>query len=565
VGFARMHKVFPILNWLPNYKIAYLKDDVIAGISVSVLLVPQGMAYALLAGLPPVTGLYAALIPLITYTIFGSSRHLSVGPVALDSLLIATGVGMFANSGTAEYIMLAGLVAIMVGVLQYIVGTLRFGFTVNFLSTPVISGFTSAAALIIGTSQIKHILGISVPRSTFIYETLFNISKNIGDTNFSTLTLGLLSIFVLIALKKYVPIVPSAIVVVAISTSVVWFFDLDKHGITIVGEIPKGLPSFKLPDFDLAAMQKLIPITLTVGLLGFMETIALGKRFAAKHHYTIDANQELKALGLSNISSGLFSGYSMAGSFARTALNSSSGAKTQISSLVNGLVVAMTLLFLTPLFYYLPTTVLAAIIIVAISGLFEIEEPKRLYKIKRTDFYILALSFFATLFLGVQYGIFVGISASLLMIMRRLSNPHIAKMGQVPNTDILRNFTRDKNAKEINGLFIFRIDASLYFANVAFLKDLIETNTLNSGKKIKAVIFDASSVNEIDSSADTGLHDIADTLKDRGIELYFTNVKGPVRDMMKKTDFWEKLGKDHFFLSKKAAVKHYIDNLKLET
>jgi sulfate permease, SulP family len=560
-----MHKVFPILNWLPNYKIAYLKDDAIAGITVAVLLIPQGMAYALLAGLPPITGLYAALIPLITYTVFGSSRHLSVGPVALDSLLIATGVGMFANSGTAEYIMLAGLVAIMVGVLQYIVGTLRFGFTVNFLSTPVISGFTSAAALIIGTSQIKHILGISVPRSTFIYETLFNVSKNIGDTNFSTLTLGLLSIFVLITLKKYVPMVPSAIVVVAITTSIVWFFDLDKHGITIVGEIPKGLPSFKLPDFDLAAMQKLIPITLTVGLLGFMETIALGKRFAAKHHYTIDANQELKALGLSNISSGLFSGYSMAGSFARTALNSSSGAKTQISSLVNALVVAMTLLFLTPLFYYLPTTVLAAIIIVAISGLFEIEEPKRLYKIKRTDFYILALSFFATLFLGVQYGIFVGIGASLLMIMRRLSNPHIAKMGQVPNTDILRNFTRDKNAQEIDGLFIFRIDASLYFANVAFLKDIIETNTLNSGKKIKAVIFDASSVNEIDSSADTGLHDIADTLEDRGIELYFTNVKGPVRDMMKKTGFWEKLGKDHFFLSKKAAVKHYIDNLKLET
>ncbi len=560
-----MHKVFPILNWLPNYKIAYLKDDAIAGITVAVLLIPQGMAYALLAGLPPITGLYAALIPLITYTVFGSSRHLSVGPVALDSLLIVTGVGMFANSGTAEYIMLAGLVAIMVGVLQYVVGTLRFGFTVNFLSTPVISGFTSAAALIIGTSQIKHILGISVPRSTFIYETLFNISKNIGETNFSTLTLGLLSIFVLIALKKYVPMVPSAIIVVAISTSVVWFFDLDKHGITIVGEIPKGLPSFKLPDFDLATMQKLIPITLTVGLLGFMETIALGKRFAAKHHYTIDANQELKALGLSNISSGLFSGYSMAGSFARTALNSSSGAKTQISSLINALVVAMTLLFLTPLFYYLPTTVLAAIIIVAISGLFEIEEPKRLYKIKRTDFYILALSFFATLFLGVQYGIFVGIGASLLMIMRRLSNPHIAKMGQVPNTDILRNFTRDKNAQEIDGLFIFRIDASLYFANVAFLKDIIETNTLNSGKKIKAVIFDASSVNEIDSSADTGLHDIADTLKDRGIELYFTNVKGPVRDMMKKTGFWEKLGKDHFFLSKKAAVKHYIDNLKLET
>ncbi|KAA3610758.1 MAG: solute carrier 26 family protein [Calditrichaeota bacterium] len=557
-----MHKVFPILKWLPKYKSSYLKNDLIAGITVAVLLIPQGMAYAMLAGLPPIAGLYAALIPLITYTIFGSSRHLSVGPVAIDSLLVASGVGMIAHTGTEHFIMLAGLTAILVGIIQYTVGTLRLGFTVNFLSTPVISGFTSAAALIIATSQLKHILGLSIPLSTYIYTNLSNIIQNFSMINSSTLILGLSSIFFLVTIKKYLPAVPGALAVVILSTVTVWFFDLDQHGILIVGDVPGGLPTFTIPEFDPTIIQQLIPISLTIGLMSFMEAIAVGKKFAAKHNYTIDANLELKSVGLSNVSSGLFGGYPMAGSFSRTAVNSESGAKTQVSSLVNALIIALTLLFLTPLFYYMPTAVLAAIIIVAVSGLFDLNEPKRLYKVKKSDFYVLLFSFLATLFLGVQYGIFVGIAASLVMILRRISNPHIAKMGQVPGTETLRNFDRDKHAEEIEGLFIFRIDASLYFANVAFLKDLIETNTLSCERKIKAVIFDASSVNEIDSSADTGLHDIADTLKKRGIELYLTNVKGPVRDMLKLSGFQEKLGKDHFFLNKKEAVQHYIEELK---
>ncbi len=557
-----MHKVFPILTWLPKYKSAYFRNDLIAGVTVAVLLIPQGMAYAMLAGLPPISGLYAALIPLITYTIFGSSRHLSVGPVAIDSMLVATGVGMISQTGTENFMMLAGLTAVLVGTLQFIIGAVRLGFTVNFLSTPVISGFTSAAALIIASSQLKHILGISVPRSTYIFSTFSNIFQNIGDTNISTLLLGLASILLLIGIKKYFPTIPGALVVVVLSTLSVWLFGLDKFGIIIVGDVPGGLPSFEIPEFNLTTIRELIPISLTIALMSFMEAIAVGKKFAAKHNYTIDANIELKSVGLSNISSGFFGGYPMAGSFSRTAINSDAGAKTQVSSLINALVIALTLLFLTPLFYYMPTAVLAAIIIVAVSSLFDIAEPKRLYLVKRTDFLVLVFSFSATLFLGVQYGIFVGIAASLLMIIRRISNPHIAKMGQIPNSETLRNLNRDKNAEEIEGLFIFRVDASLYFANVSFLKDLIETNTLAPGKQIKAVIFDASSINEIDSSADTGLHEIAETLKKRDIELYFTNVKGQVRDTMRLSGFENKLGKDHFFLSKKAAVKHYIEGLK---
>lgn len=553
-----MKKYFPILTWLPGYNTDDFRHDIIAGATVAVMIIPQGMAYAMLAGLPPIMGLYAGLMPLVIYGIMGTSRHLAIGPVALDSILVASGIGVLAREGTPEYIQLAILLAFMVGVFQILMGIARLGFLVNFLSNPVISGFTAAAAFIIATSQLKHILGIPAAGSQQIFIVLKQILQHIQDTNFYSLSIGITSIGILVFLKRWKPYLPGALIVVSIGTFVVWFFKLTTHNVQIVGEIPHGFPGVALPAFSKEAMLELIPIALTVGIISLMEAVAISKRIAAQHKYTIDANQELRALGVANLSSGLMGGYSVGGSFARTAVNAHSGVKTPMSSLITAGIVALTLLFLTPLFYYMPRAVLAAIIITAVSGLVDIPEVKRIYKVKKHDFIVLLFAFIATIGLGVRYGLFLSVLLSLVMIIRRITRPHIAFLGQIPGTDILRNIKRVPNARDIPGLVILRMDASLYFANIEYFRDKLFEKIISSETPVKAVIFDASSINDIDASAVSGLFEIAEDLANQQIEWYFTNVKGPVRDILKRAGFYQKLGSDHFFFSKKDAVRYYL-------
>lgn len=558
-----MSKFFPFLTWLLHYRKADLKGDITAGLTVAVMLIPQGMAVAMLAGLPPIIGLYASVVPLFAYALFGTSRQLAVGPVALISLLVASGIGKLAESGSTEYIIYATVLAGMIGVIQLTMGIMRVGFLVNFLSHPVISGFTSAAAVIIAFTQLKHILGISTPQSHYIHEIILNSIKESSHFNLPTILIGVGSIVVLSVLKRWKATFPRALVVVGISAFCVWAFDLESAGVKIMGEVPKGLHGFEIPKFETRTLTALMPFALAISLVAFMESIAVAKNFAIKNHYEVEANQELMALGLANLAAGFFGAYPVTGGFSRTAVNAQAGAKTGLASIITAAMVAFTLLFLTQYFYYLPTAVLAAIIIVAVTSLIDFKEVRHLYKVKHTDLISWIVTFFATLSLGIEKGIIISIAVSLILVVKRTTRPHYAILGRLPGTKIYRNVERYPDAITLMGLIMIRIDSSLYFANVAFLKEKINELVTTCNHRLNAIIFDASSINDIDSSADEALHEIADDLKSRGIKFYFSNIKGPVRDVLKRSGFYEKVGEDHFFFRNHDAVKHFLDE-KLE-
>jgi len=384
----------PILSWLPGYGKQELKGDLAAGITVGVMLIPQGMAYAMLAGLPPIYGLYASILPLILYAILGTSRQLAVGPVAMVSLLIAAGVGSIVETGSEEYIQLAILLALMVGAIQLLMGIFRLGFLVNFLSHPVVSGFTSAAALIIGFSQLKHLLGIEIPRSNYIHEILQNAFINIEAINLYALGIGLTAIVIILLIKRLKIRIPGPLVAVVFGILSVWFFGLQNEGVKIVADVPSGLPSFSFPVFNWSQVQALLPIALAISFISFMESIAVAKAIQSKHkNYDIVPNQELIALGIANIGASFLQAFPTTGGFSRTAVNDQTGAKTGMASIISAGLIILTLLFLTSLFYFLPKAILASVIMVAVFGLIDYKEAIHLWKYYRPDFWMLAATF----------------------------------------------------------------------------------------------------------------------------------------------------------------------------
>ena len=528
------------------------------------MLIPQGMAYALLAGLPPVTGLYAAIVPLIIYPIFGTSRHLSVGPVAMDSLLVAAGVGMLADQGSENYLALAILLGVMVGLIQLLMGLFRLGFIVNFLSRPLINGFTSAATIIIALSQIKHLFRIEVEGSQKIHLVLSRIMDGIDGLHSTTLLLGMGCIAVLVILKKWKPRWPAAFITVVMSIVTVSVFNLNELGVRVVGETPKGFPSFRIPEWNSNLLLDMLPIAFTIALISFMEGIAIAKQFADKEGYTIRSNQELIAIGMSNTASGLFGGYPIAGSFSRTAVTKQSGGQTGMSSVFNALTIALTLLFLTPLFYFMPNVALASVVIVTVLGLIDLKEPKRLAKIRKRDFSILFFSFILTLFFGAWQGILLAAIASLVLIIHRISYPNVVHLGQLPGTTAFRNIKRNPTAIEVAGVILFRIDASLYYANSSYLKDSIQKSIANANDPIKAFAIDATSINEIDATASSTLSEIIDELSSQGIDFYFTDVKWQVRDSFERSGLLEELGADHFFIEKIDFINYIKSSNKNE-
>ncbi|MDH3756095.1 MAG: sulfate permease, partial [Acidimicrobiia bacterium] len=382
---SRVDRVAPLVGLLRGYERTDLRGDLAAGLTVGAMLVPQAMAYALLAGLPPEVGLYAATLPVIAYAFFGTSRQLAVGPVAIVSLLTATALAPLVEEGTAGYLEAAALLALMVGVVHVVLGLGRLGFLVNLLSHSVLVGFTAAAAVIIGFSQAKHIFGISVDRKDHFLETVREVAGSLGDTNGTTLVLGLTSIAVLVGLKRVAPRVPAALVVVVGSTLAVSLLDLEDRGVTVVGEVPGSLPTFGLPGLDGSLIGSLVPTALVITLVGFMESIAVAKVYARRNGYDVDPNQELVGLGMANTTAGLFGGYPVTGGFSRTAVNASAGSRTPVASLVTAGLVLLTIVFLTPLFTSLPNAALGAIIIVAVAGLIDVAEMRHIAAVKRTD------------------------------------------------------------------------------------------------------------------------------------------------------------------------------------
>jgi SulP family sulfate permease len=562
----------PFLEWVPNYNKSLLTSDAIAGLTTAMMLIPQAMAYAVLAGLKPEVGLYASIVPVLLYSLFGTSRQLAVGPVAMVSLLVAVGVGPLAQGNYQHYLMFAVILALMVGVMQLVMGLAKLGFLTNFLSHPVISGFTSAAALIIAFSQLKHILGFKIPRSHHIHTIIGNALSNINQTHLITLGIGLLSVVILVVLKSKFPRVPRALVVVVLSTVAVWAFGLDKMGVKILKTVPAGIPAPSLPSFSVlygangalnwGVFQKLLNIALIISLVGFMESVSVAKAFARKHRYDIKPNQELIGLGIANLGGSVFGAYPVTGGFSRTAVNDGAGAKTPMAPIFTAVTIALTLLFFTPWLYFLPLSALAAIIFVAVFGLIDLHEVKHLWHVKRSDLIALVVTFFSTLSLGIEMGILMGVGLSLAMFIWRTTQPHTAVLGQLPQTRVFRNVKNFPEAETFNGLLLLRVDAQFYFGNVTFLKDLLKTQLAQATAPIRGIVIEAGSINQLDSSADSALHEIAEELKEEGIFLYFANVKGPVMEVMKLSGFDSLLGESHFFYDMNDAVEQALHQLQ---
>lgn len=537
-----MAALLPCMYWMRGYRRQDLRGDMTAGLTTAVMLIPQSMAYAMLAGLPPIVGLYAATVPLVLYALFGTSRQLAVGPVAMDSILVAAGVGAIAAPGSEAYLAYAVLLAAMAGVLQVSMGLARLGFLVNLLSNPVISGFTSAAALIIGLSQLPHLLGVSLPRSQHVHEILFAAARALGGVSLPTLALGTGGILLLMALKRWNPLFPRALAVVALGALAVWLLGLDARGVATVGHVPAGLPALALPVWDPAAMRALAPTALAIALVAFMEAISVAKAYARRNRYELDPNRELVGLGLANLGAALFRGYPVTGGFSRTAVNAQAGARTPLAALVTASVVAATLLLLTPLFFYLPRAILAAIIMTAVFGLIDLREARRLYLSHRADLALMLITFAATLSLGIQTGILAGVAASLLWFVHKANRPHVAVLGRLPGTSVFRNVRRFPEVETFPGVLIIRVDAPFFFGNVAYLKETLARLERARPEPLRAVILDASSISDMDSSADTALHEIAQDYRQRGIAFMIASANGPVRDAMARSGLGDALG-----------------------
>lgn len=550
-GGGRLASMIPATEWLRTYNWQRdLMPDLTAGFVVTVMLIPQSLAMALLAGLPPIYGLYAATVPPLIYAIFGTSRHLSVGPMAITSLLTFAGVSQLADQGTSEYLKLALLLMLMVGVMQIALGLLRAGFAVKFFSNGVVSGFTSAAAIIIAFSQVDELLGIEVSSSDTVLASAVDIVRNVDSAHLPTALLGLGGIAVMVAYRRIVPHLPTHLLLVASKlpitlflvaggTVIVWLFGLNSDGVQIVGSIPRGLPKPAAPAFDTGAMQSLAPAALTISFIGYMGSISIARTIAAREKAKVRPNQEFHALGLSNVAGSFFSGFPVTGSFSRTAVNYQSGARTQLSGVFTAVLVILTLLVLTPLFYYLPTTILAAIIIVAVSGLVNFRDMRYYLTIRRTDGASLVLTFLATLALGVEYGILVGLAFSLLVVIWRSSDPHAVEVGYLESQGTFRNLDRHPEASVYEETVIIRIDAPLYFANMERLEEQIE-NAASARPNLSWIVLDFSGVADIDAVAVQTFEDMIISYRAAGVRIVMAGIKGHVYDVLVRAGWRDK-------------------------
>ncbi len=557
----RIKDYLPIFTWLPNYRKEYFKGDLWAGLTVGVLLIPQGMAYAMIAGLPPIYGLYAASIPQVVYSIFSTSRQLSVAPVAMISLLIGAGISELTPQGSEYYVTLAILLALIVGFLQLLFGLFRMGFLVNFLSQPVISGYTSSAAIIIGLSQLKHLMGVDMPSSNLIHKIIADTAIQINQTHILTVVVGVVSIILIILMKKINKSLPGPLIIVILGVVVVSMFHLEDYGIKIIGAVPEGFPNFKIPEMSTSEAMELLPLAFLISLVGFMESISIAKAIQIKkRNYKVSANKELIGLGCANISGAFFSSFPVSGGFARSAVNEQAGANTNLASWISAALVGLTLLFFTSLFYNLPKAVLAAIIMVAVLGLIDVKTAVLLFKTNKKDFSMLIVTFLSTLLFGVQTGIITGVVLSLGLVIHRSVYPHLAELGKLPDTNYYRNIARFPEAKERKDALIFRFDSELYFANINYFREQLEQMISKKGDDLKVIILNAQSIYALDSSAAKGLEEFVDDCHERGLEFYMTEVIGPVRDMLRKTGLVEKIGENHFKMRIQDALDCFDRN-----
>ncbi|MGR3814899.1 MAG: SulP family inorganic anion transporter [Cognatishimia activa] len=560
-------RYMPVLSWGRRYGRKELSADIIAAVIVTIMLIPQSLAYALLAGLPPEAGLYASIAPIILYALFGTSKALAVGPVAVVSLLTASAVGQVAEQGTAGYAIAALTLAFLSGGFLLVMGVLRLGFLANFLSHPVIAGFITASGILIATSQFKHILGVSGHGHT-LPEMLVSLATHLGDINWITLGLGGLSIAFLFWVRKHFKpfllklgasekladvLTKAGPVFAVIATTVaVWAFELQNKGVKIVGEVPQSLPPLTLPGFAPELLGALLLPAILISVIGFVESVSVAQTLAAKKRQRIDPDQELIGLGAANMGAAFTGGYPVTGGFARSVVNFDAGAETPAAGIYTAIGLAIAALALTPLVYYLPNATLAATIIVAVLSLVDVSILKTTWSYARADFSAVAATILLTLGFGVEVGVAAGVIISVLLHLYKTSRPHVAEVGRVPGTEHFRNILRH-DVQTHPSLLTLRVDESLYFANARFLEDLVQ-NRVSERTDIKHVVLMFSAVNEVDYSAFESLEAINFRLGEIGVGLHFSEVKGPVMDRLKRGHLLEQLN-GKVFLSQNDAFR----------
>lgn len=559
----------PIATWLGNYRREDLSGDLTAGIIVAIMLVPQSMAYALLAGMPPQSGLYASILPLILYAMFGTSRALAVGPVAIVCLMVASALTPLAQPGSAQYVALGLTLAFLSGVFLVVLGALRLGFVTNFLSHPVLAGFTSAAALVIGISQLKDLLGVPLPNSHFLPSVIWGALKAVPKMNIATALIGVASVAMLIWRTELVGLAKAQgyvsagvaghltkgmpLIVVAVMTFVAWLFGLGGWaGVKIVGTIPQGLPPLTFPPLGIDTVSVLIVPAMLISLIGFLESVSVAKSLASKRRQSIEANGELKGLGAANIGAALTGGFPVTGGFSRSMVNFSAGANTQLATLITVGIILAFVVALTPLLYHLPRAVLAAIVVVAVANLFDAASFRHAWAYDKVDGFGYLATFVAVLTLGVDVGIVFGIAASLVLHLMRTSKPHIAIVGRVKGTEHFRNVLRHP-VETHDTLLLMRIDESLYFANSAYLEEQVSKHVA-ANRELRHFVLICTAVNAIDASALETLETLAERLKALGVTMHLAEVKGPVMDRLDTTGLLAKMAPGRVFLSVHEAV-----------
>ncbi len=561
----QLSRFVPVLDWARAYNRKTFSNDLIAAVIVTIMLIPQSLAYAMLAGLPPEAGIYASIVPIMLYAIFGTSRALAVGPVAVVSLLTASAIGQVAEQGTAGYATAALSLAFLSGAFLLLLGLFRLGFLANFLSHPVIAGFITASGILIATSQLKHILGVSADGRT-LPEMLGSIVAHLSQLNSITLAIGVLATGFLFWIRKnlkstlkklgapdlladiFTKAGPVAAVVA--TTLAVWGFDLADRGVKIVGEVPQSLPPLTLPDFSPALLEALLAPAILISIIGFVESVSVAQTLAAKKRQRVNPDQELIGLGAANLGAAFTGGYPVTGGFARSVVNFDAGAETPAAGAFTAIGLTIAAIALTPMVYYLPNATLAATIIVAVLGLVDLSILKKTWKYSRADFTAVAATIVLTLGLGVELGVAAGVAISILLQLYKTSRPHVAEVGLVPETQHFRNILRHKVETDPT-LLTLRVDESLYFVNARFLEEMIEKRIID-GDGLRNVVLMFSAVNEVDYSALESLESINHRLGEMGIGLHLSEVKGPVMDRLKRSHFIDQLN-GRIFLSQYDA------------
>jgi SulP family sulfate permease len=551
-------RLFPIAKDLLTYNRSTLFSDLIAGLSIAVIVIPQGLAYAMIAGLPPIYGLYAALIPQLIHGMMGTSRHPAVGPVALDSLVVAIALGALSLSGIGEVIAAAVFLATMVGILQLLMGLLQMGVLANYLSRPVISGFTSAAAIIIGLSQVEHLLGLQIESSNQIQKMILSVLQNFNESHLITVVIGLSAMSLILITKKYLPKFPSALLVSVFGVLLIWSTRWDLHGVEIVGYIPAGLPDVGLFTVSPELIKDMLPFALTLAVIGYVEIISITKELEEQEEkYSLKPNKELMALGTANLVGSFFQSYPVSASFSRSAVKFQAGAKTGMTAVFSALIVGLTLLFFTSLFFYLPIAVLAGIIMVAVIRLINVRYAIDLYKTRRDEFFLLLVTCLLTLFVGISEGILIGALLSLLLMVIRTSKPHYAVLAKVSGTNYYKNISRfETDTKIYDDILIMRFDAQLFFGNRDYFRKVV-FEEVEKKPNLKGFVLVARGITYIDSSGLSSLGAMIRSLQQKGILFMVAGAIGPARDVLQQSKLTDLIQEKNMFAKTADAVDYF--------